>query len=120
MTAGVFLTDVGNIGLIVSAALTTAAVCAYAVRGMGGLRTLPWWRTPFGLHIMCFMAAFAVVLDEAAVYLITTRAVLVEVVPFHVDWFAWTRVISYIILIPAVLAWRLWIILWPPGRKRRP
>ena len=116
MTAGVFLADLGNVGLIASAVLTTAAVVAYAVRGSGS-RTLPWWRSPFGLHIMLFMAAFAIVLDEAAIYLITTHQVIVHHAPFMADWFAYLRVLSYVILIPAVLAWRLYIILWPP-RKR--
>ena len=119
MTAGVFLADLGNLGLILSAALTTAAVAAYAVRGSGTHGVLPWWRSPFGLHIMLFMVAFAIVLDEAAVYLITTGNVIVHQVPFSADWFAYLRVLSYVVLIPAVLGWRLVIILWPPGRGDR-
>jgi len=117
MNGAVFLTNVSNIGLICSAALNTAAVIAYAVRGRGARGVMPWWHTPFGLHLMCFMAAFAIVLDEGAIYLILNGSVLVTSAPFRPDWFAWVRVLSYVILVPAVLTWRLWIILWPPGRK---
>ena len=119
MSAGVWLADLGNIGLLASAALTSAAVIAYAIRGRGGQgRFPPWWRSPFGAHLMYFMIAFAVVLDEAAIYLITTGGVIVHEVPFKADWFAYLRVVSYVVLIPTALGWRLWIILWPPGRGK--
>lgn len=112
MNDAVVLADTGNAGLLVSAALTTAAVAAYAVRAHGPHGR--WWRTPFGLHLMCFMAAFAVVLDQSSIYLLATRSVLVPPAVVRPDWFAWERVISFVVLIPPVLAWRLWIILRPP------
>jgi len=116
VNAGIILADVGNVGLLACAALTTAAVIAYAIRGRGST-AMPWWRSPFGLHLMVFMIAFAIVLDESAVFLVTSGQVLASAAPFRPDWFAWMRVISFTTLIPAVLAWRLWIILRPPGRS---
>ncbi len=114
MNAGIFLADAGNIGLIACAAIDTTAAVSYAVRARGGGHGA-WWRTPVGLHLMCFMIAFAVVLDQGAVYLLTTGGPLVSTAPpGRPDWFAWERVISFTLLIPAVLAWRLIIILRPP------
>jgi hypothetical protein len=113
VNAGIVLADTGNIGLLACAAIDTAAVIAYAVRAHGEHGR--WWRSPFGLHLMCFMIAFAVVLDQSAVFLLTGPGVLVAgPVPLRPDWFAWMRVISFAVLIPGVLAWRLWIILRPP------
>jgi len=114
MNGAAFLTNLGNIGLIISAALTTGAVAAYAVRGRGSSR-MPWWRSPFGLHLMCFMSAFAITLDLDGIYLAATH--FGWVAPSASDWFAWLRTVSFAVLVPAVLTWRLWIILRPPGRK---
>ena len=33
---------------------------------------------------------------------------------FRADWFAWERVLSYLVLITFVFAWRLWLIIRPP------
>ncbi|HEX8006586.1 MAG TPA: hypothetical protein VF482_09190, partial [Trebonia sp.] len=116
MNAGIILADAGNIGLIACGMLDTSSVIAYWVQAHGGDGG-KWWRSPFGWHLMCFMAAFAVVLDMNAVYLFTTGQVLLHTAPpGRPDWFAWVRVISFCTLIPAVLAWRLFIILRPPGR----
>ncbi len=116
MNAGTVLADMGNLGLLACAALDTAAVIAYQVRAHDDEHGR-WWRSPFGVHLMCFMIAFAIVLDQAAVYLLTTDQVLLHAAPqLRPDWFAWVRVISFCTLIPAVLAWRLYIILRPPGR----
>ena len=119
MSAGVYLADAGNIGIIISAVLTTGAVVAYAVRSRGANGILPWWRTPFGLHLMAFMMAFAVVLDESAGRMIATGTVTVHAVPFDAGWFVWLSVLSYLLLVVPVLGWRLWIIFWPPGRRKR-
>jgi hypothetical protein len=114
VNASLVLADVGNFGLLACAAIDTAAVTAYAVRARGG-EYGKWWRSPFGWHLMCFMAAFAVTLDLSAVYLITSHRLLLHVAPsLRPDWFAWLRVIAFVTLIPPVLAWRLWIILRPP------
>lgn len=114
MDSGIFLADAGNAGLLACAAIDTAAVISYAVRARGNGHGA-WWRSPVGWHLMCFMAAFAIVLDLSSVYLITTGQVLVRVAPpLRPDWFAWLRVLSFDLLIPPVLAWRLWLILRPP------
>ena len=117
MNSGIFLADAGNIGLLACAAIDTAAVIAYAARARGG-RHGRWWASPIGLHLMCFIAAFAVVLDMSAVYLITSGQVLVHAAPLRPDWFAWLRTGSFCLLIPPVLAWRLWLILRPPKLPR--
>jgi hypothetical protein len=118
VNAGILLADTGNIGLLACAALTTASVIAYQATAHDG-RHGRWWKSSFGLHLMSFMAAFAIVLDQSAAYLITSGQLLVRAAPFRPDWFAWLRVTSFVLLIPAVLAWRLYIILRPPGRGQR-
>ena len=117
MNAGVFLADAGNIGTVLCAVIDTTAVISYAIRARGGTHGA-WWRTPVGLHLMCFMIAFAVVLDLTAVYLIVSGNVLVTVPLLRPDWFAWLRVTAFCLLIPPVLAWRLYLILRPPGRRQ--
>ncbi len=64
MNSALLLADAGNIGLILCAGIDTTAVTAYALKARGGHGK--WWATPVGLHLMLFMIAFAVVLDEAA------------------------------------------------------
>jgi hypothetical protein len=115
VTAGALLASIGNVGLLACAALTTAGVIAYAWRARGGEHGA-WWRSPFGLHLMGFMAAFALVLDQSAAWLLSAGSVLVPASPLRPDWFAWERTLSFAVLIPAVLAWRLWIIIRPPSR----
>jgi hypothetical protein len=114
VTSAEVLADLGNVGLYATALLTTAAVAAYAVRGSRPGR-MPWWRSPFGLHLMCFMIAFTIVIDEDALYLLGVSA---GAAPFQTAWFAWLRGISFAVLIPAVLIWRLVIIIRPPGRRK--
>ena len=113
MNSGIFLADAGNIGLIACAAIDTAAVISYAAKARGGKHG-KWWASPVGIHLMCFIAAFAVVLDMSAVYLFTSGQVLPRVPVPRPDWFAWLRVSAFDLLIPPVLAWRLWLILRPP------
>lgn len=119
MHAGILLADIGNLGLLACAAIDTTAVIAYAVLDSGERRG-KWWKTPFGVHLMCFMVAFAVVLDQSAIYLLVNDGPLVSVAPpGRPDWFAWERVLSFALLIPLVLGWRLLFIVRPPaGRKR--
>lgn len=114
MDSGVALADAGNLGLLASAAIDTAAVIAYAVKARGGTGHGAWWASPVGWHLMVFMAAFAVVLDLLAAFLIATGAVLVAVAPPRPGWWAWARVMSFDLLVPPVLAWRLVLILRPP------
>jgi hypothetical protein len=115
VNAGVFLADAGNIGTVTCAAIDTAAVISYAIRARGGTHGA-WWRTPVGLHLMVFIAAFAIVLDQAALFLLATDQVLVSAAPIRPDWSTWLRVASFCLLIPPVLAWRLYLILRPPRR----
>lgn len=117
MNSGIFLADAGNIGLIACAAIDTTAVIAYAVKARGGTHG-KWWASPVGLHLMCFIAAFAVVLDMSAVYLLTSGQLLAAAASPRPDWFAWLRTASFDLLIPPVLAWRLWLILRPPKLPR--
>ena len=114
MNSGDFLADAGNIGLILCAVIDTTAVISYAVKARGGEGRGAWWTSPVGWHLMIFMAAFAVVLGMTAIGLIATGNVLVSAAPLRPDWFAWVRVSSFCLLIPPVLAWRLWLILRPP------
>ena len=114
MDAGGFLADAGNIGLLWSAAIDTTAAAAYAVKARGGAHGA-WWKSPVGLHLMVFMAAFAVVLDLNSAFLLIMHQVLVRAAPtWRPDWFAWLRVMSFCALIPFVLGWRLLLILRPP------
>src|SRR5215469_6869753 len=117
MNSAIALADAGNIGLIACAAIDTAAVITYAWKARGRGHHGAWWKTPIGLHLMCFMLAFAIVLDEGAIYLITTGQVLLSAPPpLRPDWFAWVRGVSFLMFIPSVLAWRLALILRPPRR----
>jgi hypothetical protein len=113
VNSAVLLADAGNIGLIICAAIDTTATLAYGWKARGGEHGA-WWRSPVGLHLMAFMAAFAVVLDMNSVYLLTSHQVLLPVAPFRPDWFAWVRGLAFLLLIPPVLAWRLALILRPP------
>lgn len=120
--SAVALADTGDVGLLACAVIDTAATLAYAWLARGGQHPA-WWRSPFGLHLMCFMAAFAWVLDLSVIHMLTTSGILIHRIPLATardDWFAWLRVGSFTVLIPVVLAWRLWIILRPPGRKDQP
>jgi hypothetical protein len=114
VNSALILADAGNIGLIACAAIDTTAVLCYGWLNRGHGEHGKWWSTPVGIHLMAFMVAFAVVLDEGAVFLITSHQVLVSVAPFRPDWFAWLRGLSFLLLIPPVLAWRLALILRPP------
>ncbi len=107
MNSALVLADAGNIGLLACAAIDTTAVTAYAVRARGGHGK--WWKTPVGLHLMLFMIAFAVVLDEAAFAIVMRWAG--TRLP---GWYPWLTTVSFVALIPPVLAWRLVLILRPP------
>ncbi len=107
MNSALLLADAGNVGLILCAAIDTTAVTAYAVRARGGHGK--WWKTPVGVHLMAFMIAFAVVLDEGA-FAIIARWLRVPLP----GWFPWVQTVSFVALVPPVLAWRLVLILRPP------
>lgn len=113
-----WLADVGDVGITASAAITTVSVIAYAIKAHGNHGR--WWRTPTGMHLMCYMAALAWILDQSVIALAIGPGILVHAAPLlRPGWFAWERVISFTALIPAVFIWRLVFILRPPGRGRR-
>ena len=114
MSSALLLADLGNIAVTVSAGLVTASVAAYGVRNRGA-RHGRWWKSPAGWHLMSYMAALAVILDQGVIYMLTTTGLLLRSAPpFRPDWFAWERVISYGVLVTAVFAWRLVLIIRPP------
>ncbi|HEV2258593.1 MAG TPA: hypothetical protein VGS06_36190 [Streptosporangiaceae bacterium] len=114
MNQSLLLADLGNIAVTVSAVLVTASVIAYAVRNRGGKHGR-WWRSPAGRHLMSYMAALAFILDQGVIYMLATTGLLLHrVPPFRPDWFAWERVLSYLVLITFVFAWRLVLIIRPP------
>lgn len=114
MNSALLLADLGNIGITVSAVLVTASVAAYALRNRGD-RHGRWWRSGTGWHLMTYMAALAVILDQGVIYMLATTGLLLRTpLPFRPDWFAWERVISYLVLITGVFAWRFVLIIRPP------
>ena len=114
MNQALLLADLGNIGLAVSAVLVTASVAAYALRARND-RHGRWWKSRTGWHLMSYMAALAFILDQAVIYMLATTGLLLRrVPPFRPDWFAWERVLSYLVLITFVFTWRLVLIIRPP------
>ncbi len=125
MSSALLLADLGDVAVTVSAVLVTASVAVYAVKNRGGTRHGAWWRSVTGWHLMSYMAALAWVLDQGVIYMLTTTGILLRhAPPFRLDWFAWERVISFLVLITFVFAWRLVLIIRPPrlpgdGKKAR-
>ena len=116
MSSALLLADIGDVAVTASAVLVTASVLAYAwlARGARGPHGR-WWRSWTGRHLMAYMAALALILDQGVIYMLTTTGLLLrKAPPFRPDWFAWERVISYCVLITAVFAWRLALIIRPP------
>ena len=114
MNQTLLLADLGNIAVTISAALVTVSVAAYALRARDD-RHGRWWRSPVGWHLMSYMAALALILDQGVIYMLATTGLLLHrVPPFRPDWFAWERVLSYLVLITFVFTWRLWLIIRPP------
>lgn len=115
MSSALLLADLGNAGITVSAVLVTASVAAYAWRNRGGGHRGRWWKSTAGWHLMSYMAALAVILDQGVIYMLATTGLLLRhVPPFRPDWFAWERVLSYLVLITFVFTWRLVLIIRPP------
>lgn len=114
MNQALLLADLGNIAVTASAVLVTVSVAAYALRARND-RHGRWWKSPVGWHLMSYMAAMAFILDQGVIYMLATTGLLPRrVPPFRPDWFAWERVLSYLVLITFVFAWRLVLIIWPP------
>lgn len=84
---------VGTIGLYLSAVIATVGFLAFA-------RLARFWRSRGGWHVFWYMLMVAWVLDLASLS--------------HwgdPPWFEWLRLGSFAVGMPAVLAWRSWIIL---------
>ena len=114
MNQELLLADLGNIAVTVSAVLVTVSVAAYALRARNDKHGR-WWKSRTGWHLMSYMAALADILDQGVIYMLATTGLLLRhVPPFRPDWFAWERVLSYLVLITAVFAWRLVLIIRPP------
>lgn len=84
---------IGTIGLYVSAVIATVGFVAFAA-------TARFWASRGGWHVFWYMLVIAWIL------------VLTSIAHFVHDtvWFMWLRVLSLAIGLPAVLAWRSWII----------
>ena len=115
MNQALLLADLGNIAVTVSAVLDTVSVAAYALRARTD-KNGRWWRSRTGWHLMSYMAALAFILDQGVIYMLATTGLLRRrVPPFRPDWFAWERVLSYLVLITFVFTWRLVLIIRPPS-----
>jgi hypothetical protein len=84
---------IGTIGLYVSAVIASAGFAGFAV-------TARFWESRGGWHVFWYMLVIAWILD------LTTVAHFVH----DTAWFMWLRVLSLAFGLPAVLAWRSWII----------
>lgn len=80
----------GNILLCVSAVVATASVILHA--------RVQWWVSQMGRHLMAYMAVMAAVLDMGTIKLIVGDS----------PGFALLRLVVFA-LVPAVMAWRVWL-----------
>ena len=83
---------VGTLGVYVSAVIATVGF-------LGFVATARFWHARGGWHVFWYMLMIAWVLDLSSVSHL-----------FDPPWFLWTRVATFAIGMPLVLAWRLWII----------
>lgn len=106
-----WVSTVGSVLMVISLALAVACVIAYSTKTRGA-----WKLTEVGRHLMAFMIAVAAVLAVAVL-----RIVLVDILGFaDVILFQVVRVAIFA-GIPAVLAWRLRIIITSsPDKENRP
>ena len=93
----------GTVGVYLSAFLSTAAFVAYA-------STARFWQSQGGWHVFWYMLMISWALDLAVV-----RALFGDA-----PWFAWLRAGTFAVGMPAVLAWRFWIIFDLQSRHREP
>lgn len=83
----------GTIGIYLSAVFATAVFVAF-------VSLARFWRSKGGWHVFSSMAMIAWILD------LTAAAHFADP-----PWFTWTRVATFTIGFPLVLAWQLWIVL---------
>lgn len=85
--------EIGTIGLYVSAVIASVGFAAFA-------STARFWASRGGWHVFWYMLVIAWILDLSSLaHLVVDRG-----------WFLWLRVLSLVIGLPFVLAWRFWII----------
>lgn len=85
-------TEVGTIGLYLSAVIATIGFLGFALMAR-------FWRSRGGWHVFWYMLVVAWVLDLASLS--------------HwgdPPWFAWLRLGSFAVGMPIVLAWRSWLV----------
>ncbi len=92
MSSAQWAGDIGNVLLMLTAALAGAIVLVYA--------TTRWWETAAGRNVMAFMACVAAVTGLHVLRLWYVGGLV----------FLWLRVAVFA-LVPLVLAWRLWMLI---------
>lgn len=91
------LRQLGTIGLYATFLPFLAFVIIYAVRS-------PWRRSEYGLHLMSFMGSFTLVLGM----IVLRQIFFPDGAPL---WFEVIRTLTFVILIPPVAYWRLWLLI---------
>jgi hypothetical protein len=91
----------GTIGVYLSAAMATVGFVGFALLAR-------FWSSRGGWHVFWYMLVLAWVLDMGTVAHL-----------FDPPWFTWLRVGTFTVGMPAVLAWRSWIIFDHQHRHRR-
>lgn len=86
--------DVGNVGIWLSGVLSTTGLLLYGL-------TARWWSSRAGWHVFWFMAVITWIID----------LILVRMILGDAPWFAWLRALSFAVGLPAVLGWRIALIL---------
>lgn len=90
----------GTIGLYASAVISTVGFIGFTVMAR-------FWHSRGGWHVFWYMLMISWVLDLSSISHI-----------WDPPWFAWTRVVTFTIGMPFVLAWRSWIIFDLQLRRR--
>lgn len=90
----------GTIGVYLSAAISTIGFIGFTVLAR-------FWHSRGGWHVFWYMLMVAWVLDLSTISHL-----------FDPPWFSWTRVATFAIGMPIVLAWRSWIIFDLQLRRR--
>ena len=97
--------EVGTIGVVVSALLATTGFVSF-------LTLARFWRSKGGWFVFWDLLMVTWILDLSSIAHI-----------WNPPWFAWTRLATFAVGFPVLLAWRCWIIfdlqLWGPRRELR-
>lgn len=87
--------QVGNVLVLVAAAIATASVVVHATV------TPPWWSSAIGRHLMAYMAAMAAVL-------LMSSARIIAGATLDAPWYVILRTVVFA-AVPLAMGWRLWI-----------